>query len=260
MKENFEREIEDERQIKQFELDTFPYNRYSILDNPIDKLVEDIKQQISKANSEYNKLVEFEKKDPKRFKELDEIAQRSDFSLDLQMYGYIEKVRYLEEELYAVFEMKIIYAFKHLEISIKQLLSIAYDDFSAKRQYQWDSLTQFLSSKNINIKKLKEYNDVNHLRLLNNSLKHSDQITDSNLKTAKEFKGKDYISFIDLEKFYDRVKKMPNKFLSALKNEVLADIYDFSEKRLADLANSFALRMTKENATHFVEHLKKLYR
>lgn len=258
MKENHKFNLLDEREIKQFELDSFVQGKYNMLDSPIDKLVEDIKLQIEKANTEYNKWVELEKNDPKKFKELDRIAGQHDHNLDLQMYGYIEDIRYLEEELHAIFEMKIIYAFKHFEISIKQLLAIAYNDFIPKQQ-NWDSLIQFLSSKNIDIKALQEYKDVNYLRILNNALKHSGQITDSNLQTEKEFKGKKDISFIDLEKFYRRVNKAPSALLVAIKNEIIKDIYEFSEERLNNLALSFALRMTKKVAKDFTEKLNKLY-
>ena len=58
-----------------------------------------------------------ETNNPEKFQELEEQVERTGHSLYSQMHDYIRTAIYIEEELTTLFEMKIIYAFKHLEIA-----------------------------------------------------------------------------------------------------------------------------------------------
>lgn len=251
--------IWEEREMGKMGIDTFPMNKDNILDYPIDKLIESLKSQIKEAYTEHEKWIELEKNNPDRFNELEEQANQTGHSLNSQMYGYIQDVIYLEDELFALFEMKIIYAFKHLEINIKQLLFAAYQDNYIKKQFKWDSIIQFLNSKKINIKDLNDYENINQLRNVNNSLKHSDKVIEHTIKNIPEFKDKETISYYELELFYNRLKKSPNTFLISLVSFVFKDIYTFTHERIFEIAKSFALRMDKKDALEFSEELLKLY-
>lgn len=252
-------EIWEQREMGKMGLDTFPLNKDNIFDFQIDKLIESLKAQISDAYSEHHKWIDFEKNDPERFNELEELANQNGHSLHTQMYGYIQDVIYLEDELFSFFEMKIIYAFKHLEINIKQLLFAAYQDNYINRQFKWDSIVQFLNEKNIIAKELNDYDNINQLRNVNNSLKHSDKVIDQSIKNIPEFKDKDALSYNDLELFYNRVKKSPKEFLTSLVSLVFKDIYTFTHERIFEIAKSFALRMEKKDAIKLSEELLKLY-
>lgn len=259
MKGNSANEIWEQREMGKMGLDTFPLNKDNIFDYPIDKLIESLKAQVSEAYSEHDKWIELEKNNPERFNELEEQANQSGHNLHSQMYGYIQDVIYLEDELFALFEMKIIYAFKHLEINIKQLLFAAYQDNFINRQFKWESIIQFLNEKNIIAKDLNDYDNINQLRNVNNSLKHSDKVIDQSIKNIPEFKDKDSLTYHDLELFYKRVKKSPNTFLTSLVSFVFKDIYTFTHERIFQIAKSFALRMDKKDAIEFSEELLKLY-
>jgi hypothetical protein len=259
MKENSEKSISQERQMNKIGLDTFTHNKENILDYPIDKLIEELKSKIKEAYSEHDKWMELEQNNPEKFNELEEKANQSGHSLQFQMYGYIQDAHYLEDELFALFEMKIIYAFKHLEINIKQLLFAAYQDNYINRQFKWDTIVQFLNSKSIIAKDVTDYENINQLRNVNNSLKHSNKVVDQSIKNITEFKDRDTIHYIDLEVFYNRVKKSPNKFLTSLVAYIFSDIYFFSNERILELAKSFALRMDKKDVIEFSEELLKLY-
>jgi hypothetical protein len=259
MDENSTNAIWEERETSKMGLDTFTHNRNNILDSPIDKLIEDLKKEINAAYSEYNQWNELEEKNPVRFKELEEQANQSGHTLYSQMAGYIQEAIYLEEELFALLEMKIIYAFKHLEINIKQLLFAAYQDNYINRQFKWDSIVQFLNSKSIIAKDLNDYENINQLRNVNNSLKHSDKVIDQLIKNIPEFKDKDTLSYNDLELFYNRIKRSPNIFLTSLVSFVFKDIYTFTHERIFEIAKSFALRMDKKDSIEFSEELLKLY-
>lgn len=257
MKEHFT--ANEQRQMNQISLDTFTHGKDNILDYPVDKLIEDLKSQVKKAYDEHNEWIELKQNNPERFNELEEQANQTGHSLHMQMYGYIQDVIYLEDELFALFEMKIIYAFKHLEINIKQLLYAAYQDNYINRQFKWDAIIQFLNSKEIVAKDLNDYDNINQLRNLNNSLKHSDKTIDQSIKNIPEFKDKDAMHYSDLEKFYTRIKKSSDTFLTSLISFVFKDIYTFSHERISDIAKSFALRMDKNVAAEFREELMKHY-
>jgi hypothetical protein len=259
MKENSANAIWQEREMSKIGLDTFTHNKDNILDSPIDKLIEDLKTQVKKAYSEHNEWIELKKNNPERFNELEKQENQTGHSLHSQMDGYTQEIIYLEDELFALFEMKIIYAFKHLEINIKQLLFAAYQDKYINRQFKWEAIVQFLNSKNIIAKDVTDYENINQLRNGNNSLKHSDKVIDQSMKNITEFKDKDTLHYIDLELFYKRVKKSPDNFLTSLVAYVFGDIYFFTYKRIFELAKSFALRMNKKHAIEFSEELLKLY-
>lgn len=260
MNENLRDDIWEERKMSQYSLDTFAYERGNIFDSPIDTLIEDLKAKFNHALKEYNKLEGLYNKDRSMYYELEEEANLRGESVQMQMLNYFEEARYLENELFSLFEMKIIYAFKHLEINIKQLLTSAYKYDSINRQYKWDSIVQFLNSQEINPKELNFYEEVNQLRYLNNSLKHSDRVIDQSLKNINEFKDKISFSYGELELFYNRIKQAPDKFLTSLTSQVFKDLYTFSEDRILGIAKSFALRMGKNEALQFAEELKKLYK
>jgi hypothetical protein len=257
MKDNFA--AAEQRQMNQINIDTFTHGRENILDYPVDKLIQDLKTQVDKAYSEHNEWIDLEQNNPERFRELEEQANQTGHSLHAQMYGYIQDVIYLEDELFALFEMKIIYAFKHLEINIKQLLFAAYQDDYINRQFKWDSIIQFLNSKQIVAKELNDYDNVNQLRNLNNSLKHSDKAIDQSIKNIPEFKDKGNMHYSDLENFYNRIKKSSNVFLASLISFVFKDLYAFNHERIIEIAKSLALRMDKTVATEFSEELMKHY-
>jgi hypothetical protein len=251
--------VQAQRQLNQYNLDTFTHDKQNILDYPVDKLIQDLKKQVNDTYVEHDKWIELEQNNPNRFKELDEKANLTGHSLHLQMYSYIQDVIYLEDELFALFEMKVIYAFKHLEINIKQLLLAAYQENYINRQFKWDTIVSYLNSKNINAKELNDYNNINELRNVNNSLKHSDRVIDQSIKNIPEFKDKETLHYSDLEAFYNRVKNSPNFFLTSLISFVFKDLYAFPHERVSELAKSFATRMDKKDALQFVDELLKYY-
>ncbi len=250
----------EDQQMDKFELDSFAHNRKNILDAPIDKLIDDLKKEIEKAFEDHNYWVNLEENNPAKFRELEDQANLSDHTLYSQMAGYITDAMYMEEELFALFEMKIIYAFKHLEINIKQLLFQVYQDEYINRQFKWDSIVQFLHSKNIAARDLLDYDNVNQLRNLNNSLKHADKVIDQSVKNIPELAGKETMEYKDLELFYQRVKQSPTNFLTSLVSAVFKDMYSFPYERVVELAKSYALRMEKKDADIFKEELLKLYK
>ena len=67
--------------------------------------------------------------------------------------GATMEIYFIEQELKAISEMKIIYAYKHFENKLKFLLSAAYG-VSKNKMFKWEFITEFLKEKNIDIKKV----------------------------------------------------------------------------------------------------------
>lgn len=245
-----------EREMAQFELDTFPMNFNNVLDSPVDAVIKSIKIKIQENNTEYAKLAKKDRIEELKYKKLNKIRSY-DNELQVGMFSLIENNRYLEEELTALFEIKIIYAYKNLEINLKQLLCLAYPDEKTGKFYKWENLIQFFTSKKIEVSTIKEYKGVNQLRIVNNAIKHSNRTSDQSINSILEFTGKTEFYYEDLERFYLRVNKLPLKFLNSLKNKIMKDLFDFPNIRIKTIAKSFRQRMTKEQVALLSKELLK---
>lgn len=165
---------------------------------------------------------------------------------------------FIESQLFSISEMRIIHLYKTFENKLKVLIRAAYN-MDIKMFYKWDNIDQFLKTKNIDIKKIQCYNDINDLRLINNSLKHSDNLKIDSVKNIKEIKNSNYIKYQDLLEFYKRVENAPEIFITDLADKIFNDLYVFSDQRLDEIAEMFALRMTHDHAINFIEKLKSKY-
>lgn len=173
--------------------------------------------------------------------------------------GATMEIYFIEQELKAISEMKIIYAYKHFENKLKFLLSAAYG-VSKNKMFKWEFITEFLKEKNIDIKKVKCYSDINELRNLNNNLKHSDDITnDTRISIIREFKKKSFVQYEDILTFYKRIENAPSTFIYSLSDLIYNDLYVFDENRIDKEADKIALRMNETEAKMLIEKLKKKY-
>lgn len=250
--------IYETRETNKISLDTFTFDIHNVLDNPIDKLIEQNIKEVKKEYEDHNKWMEIYENDRNKFDEIEEIAQQTGHSLWIQMHEYISTASYIEDELFALCEMKIIYAFKHLEINIKKLVSSSYSETNTKNLYKWENLVQYLDHKNINISTLEGFKEVNELRIINNNLKHSKNF--SNDATAiEEFKNKQQISYIELNQFYSRIKRTPKVFLNSLSTQIYKDLYSFDDDKINNIAKSYTLRMDKKDAIKLAEKIISLY-
>ena len=59
--------------------------------------------------------------------------------------------------------------------------------------------------------------------------------------------------------FYKRVENAPEIFITDLADKIFKDLYVFSEQRLDEISEMFALRMTEDHAMMFIEKLKSKY-
>jgi hypothetical protein len=227
-------EIESNREYSKIYLQQFVDNLNA--ENFIDSVEEIINTLDEQLTNELNNFYEFQRNNPE---------------------GYSVDTDYLEDKLRALTEMNIVYSYKEFEINLKRLIKMTYK-VDTKELFKWESIKAFLKTKNINITTLKGYNEVDQLRQVNNSIKHSSSIDDK-IKGIKEFKGREHVNYSNLYKFHKRVKKQPYIFLQSLSDSIYDNLYVFDENRLEKIAELYAERMDKDTAVKFIEYLKTKY-
>ncbi len=251
--------IHDKREMNKMGLETYFLYNTNMYDIAIDKLIAERKTEVRKSQEEYDAWNKLKENDPEQYKKLVEQADRADIDLNEQQYKYTLDTIYNEEILLSLIEMKIIYAFKFLEICIKKLLWAAFSLKSTKDFYKWDSITKFLKDKNIEATALNGYNEVFQLKTVNNAIKHSDDYEIS-LKSISEFNSSERLTYKKLDTFYERIKIFPDHFLQSLISAIYSELYDFDEKKLNEITESYVLRMNKEEAMKLANKLIENYK
>ena len=185
---------------------------------------------------------------------LDKLSQRreqdlkKDYMTEMQVY-------FLQNELMALSKMKLIYMYMNFEIHIKKLISIAYNEVE-NDLYNWEKVISFFKSKDIEIKKLENYSDVNDIRNLSNSIKHSEGLINERTRNIDEFKGRKTADVDILNKFYERTMDSPKELIGKLTKEINKDLYEFSEARLDSITRDFNMRMDDNTKEKFIIRLR----
>lgn len=251
-KEFYHMSIDETRELNQTNLETFLVNKENLFE--------------SNSNQAIDKLLERKKKNDHIISKLDRSSVEIEIQAEISEYSVDNY--YIDEELYVLYELKIIYLYKFLEINLKKVLAISFNIDKSTRMYQWDHFGRLLQEREIDIKSITNYREVNELRQVNNSLKHSDAIEENLIRKITEFRESDDHPFLDegklityreLELFYNRIKDSPVKFLEDLVSKVYDYLYVFDEKKLTRMADKIALRMEEKDAKKLIEKLKSIY-
>lgn len=185
----------------------------------INSQIFEIKDEINFCNKEAKKyepqVSEFRNSGKKEPNELESKAL-----MDQAEFLYDAYIR--EQKLRALTEMKIIFLYKNLEITLKQFLEIAYS-IDASQIANWDNIKSLFKKENIYLSKFEEYDEVIELKHVSNNLKHSDKIN-PDVNSIEEFKSKTNFEFQDLEKYYSRVGPFIFSFISSLSNELIQNL------------------------------------
>jgi len=167
------------------------------------------------------------------------------------------EVYFLEKELFAVSEMKILYGHKHFETHLKWLLKASYpSEINERKLFHWDNVEDFLNSKKIKPKELTNYAELRELRNLNNAIKHSINILDNKTSNIKEFQNKRNLNYQDLLNFYSRVEESSLKFLQSLSFSIEKDLYDFDDERIEKISTKLVMRMDDKTVNKLIKNLK----
>lgn len=210
-------------------LDLFSQNYENVADTALDKAI--ITQREVYKNHRAN-LISLAAIKPKNENEV----IQSEFD---HYYAKISLTE-VEDEVFALYELKIMYAYKYFEIQLGLIARNAFDHRTAEAFYNWDKIKDFYSGKSIKFSELKYFKEIDQLRRLNNSLKHSGRFVDQKIKNIPEFKDLKYLQIGSLKKFYERVQDAPRDFISAL----VSVIYDqlFKDDRSTDISKEFDIQ------------------
>ncbi len=123
-------------------LDTFTFDLYNSFETSADNEIERLTNEIKTLKTKYKKLDS---------KEIKGKTEQEIMDVEIDKHYCLIDVDYIKEEIWALIEMKIIYAFKFLEINIKKLIRTGFSETQTKDFYKWDSLNSFLKGRNIKL-------------------------------------------------------------------------------------------------------------
>lgn len=149
------------------------------------------------------------------------------------------------EHLNVLSEMKIIYLFKSVENTMKSLINIGYPKINTRDFFQWDSMASFFKSINIKISDFAGYDEVTELRMVNNSFKQNSSINNE-INKIREFKNELQFSYVNFEKFHNRIKSKIQIFIKLLGQAIIKDLYVFGDARVEKISDDFKLRMDED--------------
>lgn len=224
----------------------------NLFENAIESLIFSFKKSVEELEAEFNELIKV-------------LPPEEDFDEDghrllrfRTLTGIHNQQSWQKEQWLALNEMRVIYMFKNLEISLKSLIKTAYPSANIKDLYKWDSIINFFKQKNIDVSSLSGYWEANELRSLNNNLKHSLTIG-ADVRRIQEFKDAEYLDNPLIESFLTRVGSNVKCFQTNLIEEVRRDLYEFSEERLNSMAMDYFKRLNKNQAHLLITKIQELY-
>ncbi len=191
-------------------------------------------------------------------KELIDLNIKKDNLLGIEKGDCGMNIYFLEKELFAIAEMKIIYAYKHFDTHLKFLIRASYQGVKESKLFKWEFVKEYLKTKRITINEIDDFQEINELRELNNSIKHSRNIINDKTKNIRELCGQTEITYKSLIDFYNRIENSPYKFILSLSDKIDKDLYEFDEKRLDEITAKLAIRMNNETIEKFIEKLKSI--
>ncbi|WP_341899889.1 hypothetical protein [Fluviicola taffensis] len=130
------------------------------------------------------------------------------------------------EKIKILAEMKIIYAYKTFESALKHILSNMYSDFESRKASGIDKVSTFLSQHGVELSEIENYFEVDQLRRVNNSIKHSNILETDEIENIIEFTGKDLVEYNDILIFYQRVSKVIPNFFDSLRKVILSRLQE----------------------------------
>lgn len=222
-------------------LEWFTYELNNNFDTSADEQIKNLKADKNKVLEKYDTILKEEIKEDGFPESHYELFQEADF---------------IDSQIVAMNEMKIIYAYKLFEINVKRLLKPFYD--VPNGLYKWENLKGFFKGKGILFSELKGYNELDELRQVNNNLKHSGEV-DTDVLRIKEFTEEGEYDYNELDAFYQRVKQSPFIFLQDLANAINKERYSFDEEKIETIAHDLAKRMDAKDAEILIKKLNSKY-
>jgi|GEM_PF-2297050 len=160
------------------------------------------------------------------------------------------------EHLNVLSEMKIVYLFKSLEITMKSLIQSAYPNVNTKEFYQWESMMNYFKSIDIIVSCFDGYIEAIELRKVNNSIKHN-SIINEDIKKINEFVSETEFTYKNINLFYKRIYPKIKIFTKQLGQAIVNDLFVFDENRLKKIGSDFRQRMDCETIKKLILEIDK---
>jgi hypothetical protein len=161
--------------------------------------------------------------------------------------------QHLENQLLSLIEMKVVYFYKTLENSIKDLMTLAYPDHYIPDTYKFYNVKNFFDFKNIKIANLTGYIEFDNIRKQNNNIKHHTSPDIDYLITVDDHNQYNYDY---LNEVYDKNKDKAIIFIQSLKDLIIKDLFEISDEKLNEIAEQLTFKMSEESITKLISLLK----
>lgn len=161
-----------------------------------------------------------------------------------------------EQQLYCFSEMKIVHLFRAYEITLKKVIKTAFPAENEKDFFNWEKLREFCKRNGFDIKSVPSYSEIDQLRLVNNSIKHSFAIDPRVKKNVPQFSEEDDFTYVTLSRFYLYVRAHLLPFLQAIAAGLEAHIYNYSEEKIDKIVNGYREVMDSSELEVLAERIR----
>ena len=234
-------------------LDFIDHYDYTAYEKATDIAIETHQKQLEEYIGIYEQV---DKKIDNNYAKVGHYENEKHHYLISKLLFYEEKVNQNQAYLDSLYEMKVIYLYRSLELNINYLIETAYPTVNTKSLYRIDVIKSFFDHKEIDISKIEGYEEYQDLRKVTNCIKHNSKIS-SNVAKIPKFKKKEFLDSETLHEFYNRIKLKVQLFIRELKNEIKTDLFHFPKARLNKLVKEYYEQMDEETYLRFIEKMKQ---
>jgi hypothetical protein len=171
--------------------------------------------------------------------------------IDINQYEYYWTL----EQLSALAEMRVVNLFKNVEINMKLLIQRGFVKINTKDFWKWESFDAFFTNKDIPFSKIEGYQETLELKKVNNSIKHSHELSDE-VRKISEFKGEVEFTYHNIDLFLSRIRPRILKFIEGLASAIVDHLYVFDEHRISNIVEDYSFRMDVETLKELGEKIK----
>lgn len=222
-------------------LDNLLWSTLSTLYDQINKFEKEIERILDVLRTEANGNADF--------------AMNEGWYIYREMTGLRNQQAHLIDGLLVLNQLRVIYSFMNVELTLKSLIEQAYPRAKDKGLYKWENAINFFKQKDIEIQKLTGYIEVDQLRRLCNNFKHSQKL-DTEIKNIPEFKNTDYIENRPIELFLLRIFSGVQSFQKELIEAVKKELHEYDDARLKSIAHDLRKKMSQEDIVKLIQNLK----
>jgi hypothetical protein len=188
-----------------------------ILESALGPAITAIQERHLHQSAEENKLAE------KRARLLADPTISPDVILDIEelQVDMVDNQVVLDQQKGAIAEIQLLYLYKSYEMEVKSLIANAFKpgEKILRNLFMWDNQLKFFKGKGILIENIPGYRNVDELRKVVNSLKHSPYLS-RDVQQIPEFNGCDRVTFDIGMRYYRKISPVINDYFTILSREV----------------------------------------